>query len=251
MVSCLCCTFYLAHLALQIKQGRLSTPYKGITDAFTRTYKEEGLVSLWRGNTANVIRYFPTQALNFAFSMPVHSVLSQYLMINMQRTTSSHFSASKSRTVTGSGLVVMSPLVVLLVPHRCSLCTHLITPVLDLPTMPSPQRVVEPVSSTVSSMSTRRRLHLTVSRVSTVALFPRSLVSSSTVVSISVFTTRSVCHVFPSGRFTLTLLAEPVVLVGALEGSFLGSFLLGWGVTIGAGLASYPLDTIRLVILTD
>jgi solute carrier family 25 (mitochondrial adenine nucleotide translocator), member 4/5/6/31 len=36
-----------------------------------------------------------------------------------------------------------------------------------------------------------------------------------------------------------------VVLVGALEGSFLASFALGWGVTIGAGLASYPLDTIR------
>ena len=52
----------------QIKQGRLATPYKGIGDAFARTYREEGLVSLWRGNTANVIRYFPTQALNFAFS---------------------------------------------------------------------------------------------------------------------------------------------------------------------------------------
>ena len=36
-----------------------------------------------------------------------------------------------------------------------------------------------------------------------------------------------------------------MVLVGALEGSFFASFLLGWGVTIGAGLASYPLDTIR------
>lgn len=40
-------------------------------------------------------------------------------------------------------------------------------------------------------------------------------------------------------------MTEPVVLVGALEGSFLASFGLGWGVTIGAGLASYPLDTIR------
>ena len=37
------------------------------------------------------------------------------------------------------------------------------------------------------------------------------------------------------------------MLVGALEGSFLASFALGWGVTVGAGLASYPLDTIRLV----
>jgi solute carrier family 25 (mitochondrial adenine nucleotide translocator), member 4/5/6/31 len=51
-----------------IKQGRLATPYKGIVDCFARTYKDEGLISLWRGNTANVIRYFPTQALNFAFS---------------------------------------------------------------------------------------------------------------------------------------------------------------------------------------
>jgi len=40
-------------------------------------------------------------------------------------------------------------------------------------------------------------------------------------------------------------ITEPVVLVGPLEGSFLASFGLGWGVTIGAGLASYPLDTIR------
>lgn len=43
----------------------------------------------------------------------------------------------------------------------------------------------------------------------------------------------------------LTWNTEPVVLVGALEGSFLASFLLGWCVTTGAGIASYPLDTIR------
>ena len=28
---------------------------------------EEGFASLWRGNVPNVLRYFPTQALNFAF----------------------------------------------------------------------------------------------------------------------------------------------------------------------------------------
>merc|ERR1712130_621361 len=28
---------------------------------------DEGMGAFWRGNTANVIRYFPTQALNFAF----------------------------------------------------------------------------------------------------------------------------------------------------------------------------------------
>jgi hypothetical protein len=50
-----------------IKQGRLSQPYKGIGECFSRTIKDEGFSSLYRGNTANVIRYFPTQALNFAF----------------------------------------------------------------------------------------------------------------------------------------------------------------------------------------
>jgi len=41
--------------------------YKGIIDVLTRVPKEQGFVALWRGNLANVIRYFPTQALNFAF----------------------------------------------------------------------------------------------------------------------------------------------------------------------------------------
>ena len=87
-----------------LKQGRLSTPYKGIGDCFGRTIKEEvlsfpllatsclrvsrrfqdagcvflicalsavskGFNALWRGNLANVVRYFPTQALNFAFKV--------------------------------------------------------------------------------------------------------------------------------------------------------------------------------------
>ena len=50
-----------------IKVGRLDRPYAGIADCFRRTTADEGVVALWRGNTANVIRYFPTQALNFAF----------------------------------------------------------------------------------------------------------------------------------------------------------------------------------------
>jgi solute carrier family 25 (adenine nucleotide translocator) protein 4/5/6/31 len=31
-----------------------------------RCTKEEGFLSLWRGNWANVLRYFPTQAINFS-----------------------------------------------------------------------------------------------------------------------------------------------------------------------------------------
>lgn len=58
-------------LLLQIqhasKQIDKSKQYKGMVDCFVRIPKEQGFLSYWRGNLANVIRYFPTQALNFAF----------------------------------------------------------------------------------------------------------------------------------------------------------------------------------------
>ena len=34
--------------------------FKGIGDCFQRCIKEEGVMSLWRGNGANIVRYFPT-----------------------------------------------------------------------------------------------------------------------------------------------------------------------------------------------
>jgi len=57
-----------------IKQGRLSEPYKGVVDCTMRTLKTEGIVPFWRGNLANVLRYFPTQALNFAFKDKIKAV---------------------------------------------------------------------------------------------------------------------------------------------------------------------------------
>merc|ERR1719297_411080 len=50
-----------------LKQGRLDKPYTGVIDCTKRTLASEGLAPFCRGNLANVIRYFPTQALNFAF----------------------------------------------------------------------------------------------------------------------------------------------------------------------------------------
>ena len=41
--------------------------YTGIVDCFVRVSKEQGIKAFWRGNLTNIIRYFPTQAFNFAF----------------------------------------------------------------------------------------------------------------------------------------------------------------------------------------
>ena len=57
-------------LLLQVQYANPNIPkeqqYAGIGDCFSRVIKEQGFIALWRGNLANVIRYFPTQALNFA-----------------------------------------------------------------------------------------------------------------------------------------------------------------------------------------
>src|SRR5512143_1576872 len=52
------------HISKQISPDK---QYKGMIDCFVRIPKEQGFASYWRGNMANVIRYFPIQALNFAF----------------------------------------------------------------------------------------------------------------------------------------------------------------------------------------
>jgi len=57
-----------------IKQGRLDRRYTGIADCTIRILRNEGVRSFWRGNFASVIRYFPQQALNFAFKDEIQRV---------------------------------------------------------------------------------------------------------------------------------------------------------------------------------
>jgi len=48
--------------------------YTGIANCFSRVAKEQGIGAFWRGNTTNIIRYFPTQAFNFAFKDGIKSM---------------------------------------------------------------------------------------------------------------------------------------------------------------------------------
>ena len=52
--------------------------YTGIVDCFTRVTSEQGFSAFWRGNTVNVIRYFPTQAFNFAFKDTIKGLFPKY-----------------------------------------------------------------------------------------------------------------------------------------------------------------------------
>ncbi|OXB71580.1 UNVERIFIED_CONTAM: hypothetical protein H355_004175 [Colinus virginianus] len=61
----------------EIKEGKMPR-YSGIMNCFSRVAREQGVVSLWRGNLANVIRYFPTQAFNFAFKDTFKRIFPKY-----------------------------------------------------------------------------------------------------------------------------------------------------------------------------
>jgi solute carrier family 25 (adenine nucleotide translocator) protein 4/5/6/31 len=52
--------------------------YKGFFDCGKRILLEEGVMAYWRGNSANVVRYFPTSALNFGFKDMFGRRLNQY-----------------------------------------------------------------------------------------------------------------------------------------------------------------------------
>lgn len=66
--------------------------YTGIVDCFTRVGKEQGIKAFWRGNFTNIVRYFPTQAFNFAFKDSIksmfpkvdkHTEFAKFFFINM------------------------------------------------------------------------------------------------------------------------------------------------------------------------
>lgn len=61
----------------EIKEGKMPR-YTGIYDCFSRVSRDQGVASLWRGNMANVIRYFPTQALNFMFKDSFKRIFPKY-----------------------------------------------------------------------------------------------------------------------------------------------------------------------------
>merc|ERR1711869_158767 len=52
--------------------------YTGIVNCFTRVGSEQGFLAFWRGNFVNILRYFPTQAFNFAFKDTIKAMFPKY-----------------------------------------------------------------------------------------------------------------------------------------------------------------------------
>ncbi|KAF7172807.1 hypothetical protein CNMCM5623_004943 [Aspergillus felis] len=196
-----------------IRAGRLDRKYNGIVDCFRRTAQAEGVMSLWRGNTANVIRYFPTQALNFAF----------------RDTYKSMFAYKKERD--GYGKWMMGNL--------ASGGAAGATSLLFVYSLDYARTRLANDAKSAKGGGDRQFNGL-------VDVYRKTLASDGIAGLYRGFGPSVLGIVVYRGLyFGMYDSIKPVVLVGSLEGSFLASFLLGWTVTTGAGIASYPLDTIR------
>uniref|UniRef100_A0A1J3D6S7 ADP/ATP translocase n=1 Tax=Noccaea caerulescens TaxID=107243 RepID=A0A1J3D6S7_NOCCA len=196
-----------------IKSGRLSRPYKGISDCFGRTIKDEGMVSLWRGNTANVIRYFPTQALNFAFR--------DYFkrMFNFKKDKDGYWKWFAGNLASGGAAGASSLLFVYSLDYARTRLAN---------------------DAKVAKVGGQRQFN------GLVDVYKKTLASDGVAGLYRGFSISCVgIVVYRALYFGLYDSLKPVVLGSGLQDSFFASFLLGWGITVGAGLASYPFDTVR------
>jgi solute carrier family 25 (adenine nucleotide translocator) protein 4/5/6/31 len=182
-------------------------------DCFRRTTQAEGVVSLWRGNTANVIRYFPTQALNFAFRDTYKS------MFAYKKDRDGYAKWMAGNLASGGMAGATSLLFVYSLDYART-------------------RLANDAKSTKGGGE--RQFN------GLIDVYKKTLASDGIVGLYRGFGPSVLGIVVYRGLyFGMYDSLKPVVLTGALEGSFLVSFLLGWGVTTGAGIASYPLDTVR------
>ncbi|KAE8391354.1 hypothetical protein ETB97_008377 [Aspergillus alliaceus] len=196
-----------------IRAGRLDRKYNGITDCFKRTAASEGVVSLWRGNTANVIRYFPTQALNFAFRDTYKS------MFAYKKERDGYAKWMMGNLASGGAAGATSLLFVYSLDYART-------------------RLANDAKSAKGGGD--RQFN------GLVDVYKKTLASDGIAGLYRGFGPSVLGIVVYRGLyFGMYDSIKPVVLVGPLEGNFLASFLLGWTVTTGAGIASYPLDTVR------
>lgn len=207
----------LTRLPLQqdemLKQGRLDRKYNGIVDCFKRTSAQEGVVSLWRGNTANVIRYFPTQALNFAFRDTYKS------MFAYKKERDGYAKWMMGNLASGGAAGATSLLFVYSLDYART-------------------RLANDAKSAKGGGD--RQFN------GLVDVYRKTLASDGIAGLYRGFGPSVLGIVVYRGLyFGMYDSIKPVLLVGPLEGSFLASFLLGWTVTTAAGVASYPLDTVR------
>jgi len=191
-----------------IKQGRLKEPYKGVGDCVMRVMKTEGILPFWRGNLANVLRYFPTQALNFAFKDTIKAIFK---------------TPKDAPTYVKFGTNILS--------GGCAGSMSLFFVYsLDY----ARTRLANDAKGKGGERQFNGLIDVYTKTIKTDGV--QGLYRGFVISCVGIFIYRGM-------YFGLYDSLKPILL--GEDASVLLSFMLGWGVTITAGLMSYPIDTIR------
>lgn len=191
-----------------IKQGTLDRRYNGIVDCTKRTMASEGLGSFWRGNLANVLRYFPTQALNFAFKGQIKALFA---------TGKDASNVTKFATNIASGGFAGS---------------------MSLTVVYSLDFARTRLANDAKGKDGKRQFN------GLIDVYKKTLASDGISGLYRGFAISCVgIFIYRGLYFGLYDTLKPMFL--GPDASFLVSFLLGWAVTVVSGLASYPIDTVR------
>jgi solute carrier family 25 (adenine nucleotide translocator) protein 4/5/6/31 len=195
-----------------LKSGRLATPYKGIGECFRRVIAEEGFASLWRGNLANVLRYFPTQALNFAFKDQFKR------MFGYNKDKDGYWKWFAGNLASGGAAGAASLTLVYSLDYARTRLAN---------------------DNKAAKKGGERQFN------GLIDVYRKTLQSDGIQGLYRGFNISCVGIIVYRGLYFGMYDSLKPLLPSNMKDSFLASFLLGWGITIGAGLASYPIDTIR------
>jgi solute carrier family 25 (adenine nucleotide translocator) protein 4/5/6/31 len=193
-----------------IKAGTLTERYTGPIDCFRRVMRDEGVLPLWRGNLANCLRYFPTQALNFMFKERIK------IMFSASKQDSNAVKFGKN-VASGGAAGALSLFFVYSLDYART-------------------RLANDAKSSKKGGGEREFNGL-------VDVYRKTLKSDGIGGLYRGFVVSCVGIVIYRGfYFGLYDTLKPIM---GQDVGFLVSFTLGYAVTVSAGLASYPLDTVR------
>jgi len=195
-----------------LKSGRLDKPYSGVIDCSRRIFTEEGVIPFWRGNLANCLRYFPTQALNFAFKDKIKAAF--------KPSKQDGYGTKLSKNLAAGGLA-----------GAMSLC---FVYSLDY----ARTRLANDTKSAKKGGGSERQYN------GLVDVYKKTMASDGIAGLYRGFVISCVGIIVYRGcYFGFYDTLKPVVLGD--DAGVLSSFVLGYAVTVSAGLCSYPIDTIR------
>ena len=201
----------LQNMDAMLKAGAISEPYTGIVDCAGKVVKEEGVKALWKGNGTNVLRYFPTQALNFAFKDYFKRLFNRkkedsYFMWFLGNIASGGVAGSVSLTFVYS---------------------------LDY----ARTRLTNDLKNAKGGGEKKFNGLIDVYAKTFKADGIMGLYRGFVISCIGIFIYRGL-------YFGIFDTVKPM-MPASMKDNLFYNFLLGWAVTVGAGLASYPIDTIR------